>query len=45
MTPGPVETGPTDVRRGTLAAILTDIHFWIPMIVLTAGTVLLLSLS
>jgi hypothetical protein len=27
--------------RGTLNAILTDVHFWVPVVVLTVGLVLL----
>ena len=27
--------------RGTLHAILTDVHFWVPVVVLTVGLVLL----
>jgi hypothetical protein len=32
-------------QRGTLASILTDIHFWVPVGVLIAGLLLLRSLS
>ena len=31
----------TDVPRSLLRAIFTDLHFWIPLIVLLAGLVLL----
>lgn len=41
----PVVKADVNRPRGAVAAILTDIHFWIPMVVLAAGTVLLLSLS
>ncbi len=34
----PNETAP---RQGTLASILTDIHFWVPVAVLIGGLVLL----
>lgn len=30
---------------GTLRAILTDIHFWLPLLVLIAGIALLLRLA
>ncbi|MBP7570616.1 MAG: translocated intimin receptor Tir [Acidobacteria bacterium] len=32
-------------RRNTLAAILTDPHFWVPAIVLVIGIVMLLVIS
>jgi hypothetical protein len=32
-------------RRSTIACILTDIHFWVPVAVLIAGLLLLRSLS
>jgi hypothetical protein len=38
----PNETAP---RQSTLACILTDIHFWVPVGVLIAGLLLLRSLS
>jgi len=28
-------------RRGTLAVVLTDVQFWVPVVVLVAGLVLL----
>jgi hypothetical protein len=41
----PLATGDPKPRRGAFAAIFTDSHFWIPVIVLAAGTALLFSLS
>ncbi len=38
----PNETAP---RQSTLAYILTDVHFWVPLGVLIAGLLLLRSLS
>ena len=38
----PNETAP---QQSTLACILTDIHFWVPVGVLIAGLLLLRSLS
>jgi len=35
----------TTTRPSTLACILTDIHFWVPVGVLVAGLLLLRSLS
>ena len=32
-------------RQSTIACILTDIHFWVPVAVLIAGLLLLRSLS
>jgi len=32
-------------RQSTLACVLTDIHFWVPLGVLIAGLLLLRSLS
>jgi hypothetical protein len=38
---------PNDIapRQSTLICILTDIHFWVPVAVLTAGLILLSFLS
>jgi len=32
-------------KQSTLACILTDVHFWVPVVVLIAGLLLLHSLS
>lgn len=50
MNPFPAETNepisaPIPVRRPMLSAILTDIHFWIPVVVLAFGVGLLVYIS
>ena len=32
------------MRRSSLASILTDVHLWVPVLVLTLGIALLMSL-
>jgi len=32
------------VKRANLVAILTDVHLWVPVVVLILGTVLLMTL-
>jgi len=31
----------TDVTRSWIASVLTDIHFWVPVVVLIGGLILL----
>jgi hypothetical protein len=38
-------TADASMKRGTLFAILTDSHFWIPVVVLLLGVALLIHLS
>jgi len=32
------------MRRSTLIAILTDVHLWVPVVILILGTALLMTL-
>ena len=46
-TSGPAGGPPSNAqpRRSMMAAILTDGHFWVPVVVLALGTLLLVVLS